>query len=92
MSHIQNRDPEKQHLLGVVDVLLSQLGSVKPMTPAQMLPDKRDRHGCLIGVKLGHVQIINKVDQLFCPWWTIVDTSLRITTCCGLRILTACAV
>ena len=48
--------------LGVVDVLLSQLGPVKPVTPAQVLADEGDGHGSLIGIQLGHVQVIHKVD------------------------------
>lgn len=71
----------KNCLLSVVDVLLCQLGPVKPMAPAQVLSDERDGHGCLIGVQLGHVEVINKVDQLLCTRWTIVDTSLHGVIC-----------
>lgn len=63
-------------LLCIVDVLLGQLGSVEPVAPTQVLPDEGDGHGCLVWVQLGHVQIIHKVDELFCTWWPIVDASL----------------
>lgn len=64
-------------LLGAVDVLLGQLGAVKPVAPAQVLTDEGNGHGCLIGVELGHVQVINKIDQLLGPRRAIVDTSLH---------------
>lgn len=63
-------------LLCIVDVLLGQLGSVEPVAPAQVLPDEGDGHGRLVWIQLGHVQIIHKVDELFCAWWPIVDASL----------------
>ena len=64
-------------LLSIVDVLLGQFGSVKPVAPAQVLPDEGDGHGCLIWVQLRHVEIIHKVDELFCTWRPVVDASLH---------------
>lgn len=64
--------------LGVIDVLLGQFGPVKPVTPAQVLADEGDGHGCLIGIQLGHVQVINKVDELLGAWWSVVNSSLHI--------------
>ena len=66
--------------LGVVDVLLGQLGSIKPVTPAQVLANQRDGHGCLVGVQLGHVQVIHKIDELLGAWRPIVDASLYTMT------------
>lgn len=60
-----------------MNVLLGQLLAVKPMAPAQVLADERYRHGCLIGVQLGHVEIVHKVHQLFVARRAIVDTSLQ---------------
>ena len=70
----------KCNSLGVVDVLLSQFGTVKPVSPAQMLADEGDGHGCLIWIQLGHVQVIHKVDQLLGAWRPIVDASLQQMT------------
>ncbi len=65
--------------LCVVNVLLGELGAVKPVAPAQVLADQGDGHGCLVWVQLRHVQVVNKVDQLFVAWWPIVDTGLQAT-------------
>ena len=67
-----------ERLLCIVDVLLGQLGTVKPVTPAQVLTDEGDGHGCLIRIQLGHVQVVNKVDELLGARWTVIDTSLHI--------------
>ena len=51
------------HVLRVVDVLLRELGAVEPVPPAEVLPDERDGHGGLVGVQLGHVEVVDKVDE-----------------------------
>ena len=44
------------------------------------MPDERDRHGSLIWIQLGHVEVINKVDELLVARRAIVDTSLHTPT------------
>lgn len=60
-----------------MNVLLGQLLTVKPVTPAQVLADERYGHCCLVGVQLGHVEVVHKIHQLLVAWRSIVDTSLQ---------------
>jgi hypothetical protein len=65
-----------RHILGAVDILLRQLGPVVPMAPAKVLPDQANRHCSLICIQLGHVQIVNKVDQLLGARRAVVNPRL----------------
>lgn len=60
-----------------MNVLLGQPLTVKPVTPAQVLADERYGHCCLVGVQLGHVEVVHKIHQLLVAWRSIVDTSLQ---------------
>ena len=60
-----------------MDVLLGELLAVKPVTPSQMLPNEGNGHGCLIGIKLGHIEVIHKVHKLLVARRSIIDTRLQ---------------
>ncbi len=47
-------------LLAVLDVFLGQLLPIKPVPPAEMLPDEADRHGSFVRIQLGHIEVICK--------------------------------
>lgn len=49
-----------------------------PVAPAKVLPDQADGHGCLIWIQFGHVEVINKVNELLCARRAIVDASLLL--------------
>lgn len=49
-----------------------------PMAPAQVLADQRDGHRRLVGVQLGHVEVVHKVDQLLGARGAVVDARLLL--------------
>mmetsp|Transcript_24996 Transcript_24996/g.41822 ORF Transcript_24996/g.41822 Transcript_24996/m.41822 type:complete len:211 (+) Transcript_24996:4817-5449(+) len=72
------RGVHARDVLRVVDVLLGELGAVKPVAPPEMLPDKRDGHGGVVRVQLGHVHVVHEVDELVLPGRAVVDPGLLL--------------
>ena len=63
------------HILAVMNVLLSELISVIPMTIVHVLPYQSVRCCSSIWINFRHVQIIQKIDQLSCARRSIVFAS-----------------
>lgn len=64
-----------RHVLSIVYVFQSQLGSVVPMIIVHVLPNDRMWLDCSIRVDFWHVHVVNEVYQSFVPWWSVVPTS-----------------
>lgn len=62
------------HILTVMDVLKSQLVAIVPMAIVQMLPHQSVRLDGTIAVHLGHIDVVNKVDQGLVAGRSVVAT------------------
>jgi hypothetical protein len=61
---------------GVLDVLQGQLGAIIPVIVIFVLSQKRDSSLSVVGIKSGHVQVINEIDELEFTDGGISTTSL----------------
>lgn len=58
--------------------VVSKASSALPVPPTDVLPDETNGHCSLVWIQLGHVEVINKVNQMLCSWWSIVHSSLLL--------------
>lgn len=61
---------------GILDILKSELGAIIPVIIIFVLSQKGDGSLSIVGIKSGHVKIINEVDELKFAYWSIGSTSL----------------
>ena len=64
------------HILDIANLLECHFLSVIPVGVVKMLPQQSVGLYSTIGVHLGHVHVINEVDQFLSAWGTVLLTSL----------------
>jgi hypothetical protein len=65
-------------VLRVMNHLGRELRAIEPVSPAEVLANVRDGHRGVVSVQLGHVEVVNKVNELVVSGGPVVDASFLL--------------
>ena len=72
------RGVHARHILHILHFLQRLLGPVVPVGVVQMLSDERVRLNCTVRVHLGHVHVVDEVDEFLGARRTVVSPGLLL--------------